>query len=111
MSRPRCFPVHADDNVATLLDDVSGPGAVGVLNTSSPAEVEAREPIQLGHKIALQPIAPGAAIIKYGVSIGRATRAIAVGEWVHLHNCASGYDARSQTLDVHTGATTDTRYE
>lgn len=111
MNRPRCFRVHGDDNVATLLDDVAAPGAVSVLNLPEPGEIEARAPIQLGHKIALRPIAPGAPIIKYGVPIGQASQAIVAGDWVHLHNCASGYDARSQTLDLHTGAATDTRYE
>jgi hypothetical protein len=111
MSRPRCFRVHAEDNVATLLDAAAVPGLMSVLNSPSVRAIEAREPIELGHKIALKDIAAGAPVVKYGVPIGSASRAIAAGEWVHLHNCASGFDARSQTLDVHTGATTDTKYE
>jgi hypothetical protein len=50
-------------------------------------------------------------VVKFGVAIGRATRDIAVGQWVHLHNCASSFDQRSQTLELHTGAVTDTKYE
>jgi hypothetical protein len=111
MTPPRCFRVNAADNVATLLDDVAAPGEVHVLNSPGTAKIDAREPIGLGHKVALAGIAVGQAVVKYGVPIGSASRAIAAGEWVHLHNCASNFDARSQTLDVHTGATTDTKYE
>jgi hypothetical protein len=109
MTRARCFRVHAADNVATLLDDAV-PGELRVLNSPGLARIEAVEAIQLGHKVALCCIAPGQPVVKYGVAIGSASRAIRPGEWVHLHNCASNFDARSQTLDLHTGATTDTTY-
>jgi len=49
--------------------------------------VEVRED---GHKYALRPIAPGELVIKYGMPIGRATRAIAAGEHVHTQNLATG---------------------
>jgi hypothetical protein len=49
--------------------------------------------------------------VKYGVEIGEATTAIVPGDWVHLHNCGSKLDARSNTLDLHTGAPKDTLYE
>jgi hypothetical protein len=42
-------------------------------------------------------------VIKYGVTIGLATRDIDAGEWVHLHNCRSLLDEGSSTLDLHTG--------
>jgi len=45
----------------------------------------------LGHKLARAPIAAGAPVIKYGAPVGRATRSIAPGEHVHLHNLASDY--------------------
>lgn len=50
-----------------------------------------RQAVPLGHKLARQPIPAGARIIKYGASIGSATRDIAAGDWVHLHNLASDY--------------------
>ena len=61
-----------------------------------------------GHKIAVRDVAPSEAVIKLGARIGHAMRAIRQGEWVHLHNLASDLDARSGTLDVHSGAPTDT---
>lgn len=40
----------------------------------------------LGQKFAIRPIQKGEQVLKYGLSIGRATKDIAVGEWVHVHN-------------------------
>lgn len=50
--------------------------------------VVARDAIAAGHKLALQPIAAGARVLKYGQTIGVATRDIAAGEHVHVHNVA-----------------------
>ena len=47
--------------------------------------------VGLGHKIAAQPIATGAKIIKCHVPIGSATQDIAQGEHIHLHNMKSDY--------------------
>ena len=83
---------------------------VGVRGGATP-EVMLLEPIRLGHKVALADLAAGTEIIKFGEVIGRASEAIRRGAWVHLHNVTSGFDERSQTLDVTSGAVTDTRYE
>jgi altronate dehydratase len=72
--------------------------------------IQALSEIPKGHKIALRRIEEGRPVIKYGVEIGIATRTIEPGEWVHLHNCRSRYDERSSTLDVISGAPTDTPY-
>ena len=58
------------------------------------------DPIQLGHKIARRDIAAGERILKYGAPIGIATRAIARGEHVHVHNLRSDY-LPTYTLDGH----------
>lgn len=100
-----CFQIHPADNVATLLDD--GTDLVQLLG-SEPREIRLREKIPAGHKVALADFAEGAAVVKFGVRIGHATTAIAAGAWVHLHNLASDVDARSSSLDRHTGAPTDT---
>jgi altronate dehydratase small subunit len=102
--------IHALDNVATLLEDAA-PGAIRLLGEGALTTVESIEPISRGHKVALVPLPLGAAVLKYGVVIGSATTAIPAGGWVHTHNCASPLDARSATLDRHTGAPTDTRYD
>ena len=48
-----------------------------------------RVELSTGHKHALQPIAAGQHVIKYGFPIGHATCDIAAGEWVHTHNLAT----------------------
>jgi len=102
--------IHRDDNVATLLEDAP-PGPVTLLGEASMPSVPAIEAISRGHKVALVSLSVGTTVIKYGIMIGRATSDIPAGGWVHTHNCASPLDVRSTTLDRHTGAPTDTRYE
>lgn len=107
---PIAFQIHAEDNVATLLDNAE-PGSVTLRGALSERILVATEPIEAGHKIAISPIAQGADIVKYGVVIGAATRDLQPGQWVHLHNCRSRLDERSNAFDVHTGAPQDIRYE
>jgi altronate dehydratase small subunit len=105
---PRAFRIHAADNVATLLDD-AGPGPVVLLGAADPAApLAGAEAIARGHKIALADLPAGAPIVKFGARIGHATRPIARGAWVHLHNLASDLDERSAGLDLRSGAPTDT---
>jgi hypothetical protein len=103
-----CFQVDARDNVVTLLQDATG--VVTVLGPQ-PQQVSLLERIGASHKVALAEIAAGGPVIKFGVRIGHATRAVPRGSWVHLHNMASDLDERSGTLDPHSGAPTDTSYE
>jgi hypothetical protein len=109
MSEAKAFQVHESDNVATLLEDVAG-GRVMVYGCARGLIVDAVNSIALGHKVALESIAGGAPVIKYGVPIGVAAKAIRAGEWVHLHNCQSAVDERSNHLNVETGAAQDTPY-
>jgi altronate hydrolase len=50
--------------------------------------------VGLGHKVALVPIKKGEAVLKYGQIIGFASRDIASGEHVHVHNVAADAFAR-----------------
>src|SRR5579862_8442567 len=103
---PRAFQIHSRDNVATLLDDASG-DEVEIPGNGS-RRVRLLEKIAQGHKIALCDIGANDAVIKFGVRIGHATQLIKRGSWVHLHNLASDLDERSGTLDLHSGAPSDT---
>ena len=38
------------------------------------------------HKLAVQPIAKGSQVFKYGCPFGVATQDIQAGQWVHTHN-------------------------
>lgn len=44
--------------------------------------------VKMGHKVAIEPIAKGQKVLKYGQVIGLATRDIAAGEHIHSHNLA-----------------------
>jgi altronate dehydratase small subunit len=107
---PLALVIHRQDNVATALDEIA-PGPLSLLGESSLESIVAAEPIARGHKLALMPLAAGTLVTKYGVTIGCATSEIPAGAWIHTHNCASPLDLRSATLDKHTGAPTDTRYD
>ena len=48
-----------------------------------------------GHKLAVRAVAAGSPVHKYGQSIGRATRDIAVGDHVHSHNLGMDDDERA----------------
>jgi altronate dehydratase small subunit len=103
--KPRAFQIHPADNVATLLDDAED--VVQVLGAQL-LEIRLLEKISRGHKVALQDIARGGALVKFGAEIGHAIKPIKHGAWVHLHNLASNLDERSATLDLHSGVPTDT---
>jgi len=79
----RALVIHPDDNVAVALADLAKGEAV-VLEGRAPLHL--RDPIPFGHKLALVDIPAGGAVRKYGEAIGRASRAIQVGEHVHVHN-------------------------
>jgi altronate dehydratase len=108
--RADAFRIHAMDNVATLLDDAQASALVIVRGDGEVVEASAKQAVPAGHKIALRAMAEGDRVVKYGFPIGEATRSIAVGEWVHLHNCRSLYDPASSGLDVESGARNETRY-
>lgn len=82
---PRAIVLHAKDNVATLLDNASAGDCIDLFGESQ-GRVTLRAAIDFGHKVAIAPVAVGAALMKYGVVIGLSTREIAVGEYVHVHN-------------------------
>lgn len=54
--------------------------------------LDGNDKIPAGHKYALQAIAKGEYVVKYGEIIGRATQDITAGEWVHTHNVKSHLD-------------------
>jgi hypothetical protein len=70
--------------------------ATGRVEAHAPVELDGvvyltAEEIPLGHRMALRPILVGEKVLKFGVPIGSATRAIAPGELVHVHNIESDY--------------------
>ena len=103
-----CFLLNTVDKVCTALSELL-PGIARVIGAAE-QEIYISEKIPNGHKVALCNLKSGEHIVKYGVTIAKATQAIESGCWVHLHNCASLYDERSGNLDTQTGKALDTPY-
>ncbi|QHA86570.1 galactarate dehydratase [Serratia rhizosphaerae] len=74
---PLYIKVHADDNVAIVVNKQGL--AKGTL---FPCGLQLIEHVPQGHKVALNHIAAGAAIIRYGETIGYAQRDILRGGWI-----------------------------
>jgi len=77
-AQPRYIRVHADDNVAVVVN--LGGLPAGSRFACGLVLVEA---VPEAHKVALSDLAEGDAIVRYGVPIGYANRAIARGSSVH----------------------------
>ena len=74
--------IHPTDNVAVALRELQA----GEVVELEGAALQVLSAIPRGHKLALQPLAARASIIKYGLPIGHAREPIAAGEHVHQHN-------------------------
>jgi altronate hydrolase len=56
-----------------------------------------RETVPSGHKIAVQNLASGVTVLRYGSPIGVTTQPISAGSWIHTHNLAfSTNESRSE---------------
>ena len=84
------FILHdARDNVAVVVvegvkagDELTG----WIMDEDRTLALRARQPIPIGHKIALRDLAVGETAVKYGIEIGRVVEPIAAGEHAHVHN-------------------------
>jgi altronate hydrolase len=77
--------LHPQDSVAIAKTNLQ-PGTILDLGEASPQQVRVRRFIPSGHKVALEDIAAGAVVRRYGQAIGFATQPIPAGEHVHTHN-------------------------
>jgi altronate hydrolase len=76
------FRLHPADNVAIARVPLSAGAELRI----GDLRVVTREPIPAGHKVAIQPIAAGETVHRYGQSIGRSRTAIEPGRHIHTHN-------------------------
>lgn len=79
---PMAVLLRDDDSVAVAARPIPRGETLELRGRS----ITTREPIGLGHKLALREIAPGEPVRKYGQIIGFASRAIPEGGLVHVHN-------------------------
>src|SRR5438552_12012541 len=70
--------MHERDNVGIVVNDGGLPA--GTVFSSG---LKLVEKVPQGHKVALVDLAAGDAVLRYNVVIGRATRAIPAGSWLH----------------------------
>jgi len=83
----RLIRLGPDDNVLVLATGLAAGETVLVAGRA----ITLAHSLTLGHKIAAREIAAGETVVKYGAPIGIATRAIALGAHVHVHNIRSAY--------------------
>jgi hypothetical protein len=77
--------ISARDNVATALEMLEPGRALELAGR----QIVVRDRIPPGHKVAIEPIASGHQVRKYGSAIGNALTDIAAGAHVHTHNVGS----------------------
>jgi altronate hydrolase len=76
--------LHPNDNVA-IARVVLSPGQALEISGST---IDVRDPVPAGHKVAIRALAVGKPVYRYGEVIGFATKDIAPGQHVHVHNLA-----------------------
>lgn len=77
------------DSVAVATIDLKKGQVATMFIGEKVLEVTLKDDVKFGHKFAIKDIAKGEHVLKYAESIGTATRDIAIGEHVHVHNVES----------------------
>jgi len=87
----KAIQIDDKDNVATLTGQAVQGDEIDVLNPggSTILRTKISENLPFGHKLAVEEIAAGIDVVKYGEVIGVASQNIPAGEWVHTHNVKS----------------------
>jgi altronate hydrolase len=94
-NRPPVLHLNASDPLVVATRDLAVGEEIGF------GDVTPTEPIARGHKLAIQPVAAGAPVRKFGQIIGNATRAIAPGQHVHVHNVEFRASAADHAIGLH----------
>ncbi len=82
--------IEEGDSVATCLEKVEEGGDVRLMRNGRMGEtLRANQAIPYIHKICVKPLKKGEHCLKYGLSIGVASRDIEVGDYIHVHNIES----------------------
>lgn len=92
LSNQLAAKIETKDNVIVALTSLKSGQLIELENE----KVELKDDIPFGHKISLVKMEPGDSVIKYGHVIGKASKTISPGEWVHTHNVKTTLDG---TLD------------
>ena len=84
------FVLHdAKDTVAVVVVEgvLAGTQLTGwVMDDDSSIQLQARQAIPIGHKVALKDMAVGDTVLKYGIDMGKVVAPIKAGEHAHVQN-------------------------
>src|SRR5262245_41703046 len=94
-NRPPVLHLNPADPLVVATRDLVPGEAIGL------GDVTPSEPIGRGHKMAVAPIAAGAPVRKLGQIIGNATRPIAPGQHIHVHNVEFRPSAADHGIGAH----------
>jgi (2R)-sulfolactate sulfo-lyase subunit alpha len=86
------FLIHKrGDHVGVAVSDIDrGERVQGVfMDDDSTIDVEARDAVPLGHKIAIADVVGDETVIEYGIAIGKSPAGFGTGAHVHTHNLKS----------------------
>ncbi len=86
---PHLLAHNPKDNVAVAVVEglKAGTRAFGVITENNQSfEIDVREDIPIGHKVALKDLSQGDTVIKYGADVGRMVAPAAKGRHVHTQN-------------------------
>lgn len=84
--------INSKDNVLVALADLEA----GEMLATPGVEIQLKDAVKRGHKIALEDLKPGDNIIKYGFPIGHATKYIFRGQFIHTHNLKTNLEGISE---------------
>lgn len=84
--QPKYIRIHKDDKVAVALAPLNAGTEIDI----DGLKVVLVEDIPQGHKFALEDLAEGASVIKYGYPIGITKEPVKAGAWIHVHNMKTG---------------------
>jgi (2R)-sulfolactate sulfo-lyase subunit alpha len=84
------FVLHdAKDTVAVVVVEgvTAGTDMTGwIMDEDKTINVQAKQDIPIGHKVALKDMAVGDTVIKYGIDMGKVVAGITAGQHAHVHN-------------------------
>jgi (2R)-sulfolactate sulfo-lyase subunit alpha len=84
------FVLHdAKDTVAVVVVEGVTAGMTlngWIMDEDRMIEVQAKQDIPIGHKVALVDMAPGDTVIKYGIDMGKVVAPASKGQHAHVHN-------------------------
>ncbi len=84
------FVLHdTRDTVAVVVVEgvTAGTDMTGwIMDEDKTIQVQARQDIPIGHKVALKDMGVGDTVIKYGIDMGKVVAPITIGQHAHVHN-------------------------